>query len=93
MAQNNTSTDLPGKWVNVWPSAVGADTTLAGADGQAFRRVVVGNVVGPLVLLDASGDEVTFAATHINALGGVLDGQWSGVKASGSTSYNLLCGQ
>lgn len=83
----------------IWRTGVGSDTALS--DGSlvhqdlAVRRIVVGNIVGPLTLVSYLAGEITYDAGHLYALNGVLDGQWVAVLAESSsgvvsTSYNLI---
>jgi hypothetical protein len=87
---------MPGKdQSQYWASAVGSNVTLATTNQLSCRRVVVGAIVGPLTLVNCDGVETTFTAGQITALGGVLDGQWSAIRATSSagtasTSYQLL---
>jgi hypothetical protein len=80
-------------WAQFWASAVGTDLDLTTQfPGTPARRIVVGNAAGTLVLTQHQGAPVTFTAAQILAMGQVLDGQWTGVTASGSTCYQLAVG-
>ena len=75
-----------------WPSSDGAAPEAATSFGRLpARRIVVGVIPasGTLVLTQMGGPSVMFTAAQIYALGQVLDGQWTGVTAAGSTCYNL----
>ena len=83
-------------WAQFWAAAVGDDPLdlTTQFPGTPARWIVVGVVpaAGTLVLTQQQGAAVTFTAAQILAMGQVLDGQWTGVTASGSTCYQLAVG-
>jgi len=87
---------MPGKdQTQYWASSVGSSVTLATTDQLSCRRVVVGVPAGPLTLVNCDGVETTYTQDQIAALCGILDGQWSAIRATSaagtaSTAYQLL---
>jgi hypothetical protein len=91
----NPSNATPKGWAQFWAAEVGSALDLTTQfPGTPARRIVVGMVpaAGTLVLTQQQGAAVTFTAAQILAMGQVLDGQWTGVTASGSTCYQLAVG-
>jgi hypothetical protein len=91
----NPSNATPKGWTQFWTAEVGTALDLTTQfPGTPARRIVVGVVPaeGTLVLTQQQGTAVTFTAAQILAMGQVLDGQWTGVTASGSTCYQLAVG-
>ena len=90
----NESNATPRTWQRVAVAAkLSADVTLvASAKDLCYRRVIVGKIVDALTLYDHAGAEQVWSVDEMNAVSGVLDGQWTGIK-TGSNSYLFRCGQ
>ena len=90
----NKNLETPSVWTKAAPSgALTEDLLFTPGNQLAYRRIIVGVLAGPLILYKHNGDALTFSLAQLQALSGVLDGQWSGIKATGTTSYDFMCGQ
>ena len=74
----------------VWSGAVGANYSIAANDpkgsARACRRIVIGTA-GTLVLTGLDGVDITLPSLPA---GYTLDGQFTAIKAAGSTAFNLI---
>jgi hypothetical protein len=90
----NESNVTPRTWKRAATAAkLSADYTLVeSAKDLCYRRIIVGVIVDALTLYDHTGAEQVWSVAEMNAVSGVLDGQWTGIK-TGSNSYDFRCGQ
>ena len=93
-AQVNESLATPSKWQNVAVSTplVADHTLVSGTLDLAYRYIVVGVIVDAVTFYDHRGNEQIFSLGQLNALNGVVIGNWTGIK-TGTASYNFRCGQ
>lgn len=92
MSRANENLNVPRKVTRVWSSAVGADAPTLDASGICASRINA-NVVGEggtLVVTLEDGTDFTYKASEFVSGGWCIEGQFAGIKASGSSGiYDL----